>query len=122
MFEKVINLESNMAEKNYTFNSIKYIVLITMQLGSFTKMIDAQKKMLAMSNVVSKNDLSEAIQNVQDMIQSKLTQNPIESKAMYELILSNLKTSNERLWFATCCRLAKIYLDDKNYGQMDQLL
>ena len=56
------------------------------------------------------------------MIQSKLTQNPIESKAMYELILSNLKTSNERLWFATCCRLAKIYLDDKNYGQMDQLL
>lgn len=64
MFEKVINLESNMAEKNYTFNSIKYIVLITMQLGSFTKMIDAQKKMLAMSNVVSKNDLSEAIQNV----------------------------------------------------------
>jgi hypothetical protein len=41
---------------------------------------------------------------------------------MYELILNNLKASNERLWFATCCRLAKIYLNDKNYIQMEKLL
>ena len=41
---------------------------------------------------------------------------------MYELILGNLKTSNERLWFSTCCRLAKIYLDDRNFSQMEPLL
>ncbi len=41
---------------------------------------------------------------------------------MYELILNNLKASDQRLWFATCCRLAKIYLHDKNYSQLENLL
>jgi len=87
-----------------------------MQLGQFQKMIDYQKRMLAMTNVVSKQQISDAISKVQDQIQKKLGENPNETKAMYELILNNLKASDQRLWFATCCRLAKIYLHDKNYA------
>ena len=41
---------------------------------------------------------------------------------MYELILGNLKQSNERLWFATCLRLGKIYLDSKNFAQLETIL
>lgn len=38
------------------------------------------------------------------------------------MTLEVLKSSNERLWFKTCLRLAKIYLDMKHYDQLDNLL
>ena len=41
---------------------------------------------------------------------------------MYELILESLKKSNERLWFGTSLRLGQIYLQDKNYKLLDQLI
>ena len=68
-----------------------------------------------MSTKVRKNDLSEAINLIQDQIQSRLTGQPDQAKQMYELILGNLKMTNERLWFATSLRLGKIYLDGRNF-------
>jgi COP9 signalosome complex subunit 2 len=41
---------------------------------------------------------------------------------MYQLILGSLKSSNERLWFATSLRLGKIYLDEKNFEPLNELL
>lgn len=41
---------------------------------------------------------------------------------MYQLILGSLKTTNERLWFATSLRLGKIYLDEKNFEPLNDLL
>ena len=41
---------------------------------------------------------------------------------MYQLILGNLKSNNERLWFATSLRLGKIYLDEKSFEKLDQTL
>lgn len=38
------------------------------------------------------------------------------------MTLEVLKSNNERLWFKTCLRLAKIYLDMKNYDLLDELL
>ncbi len=64
---------------------------------------------------MSKNDLTEAINDIQDAISKHLSDKPVEAKQMYELILGNLKSSNERLWFATSLRLGKIYLDEMNF-------
>jgi len=41
---------------------------------------------------------------------------------MYELILGNLKTTNERLWFAASLRLGKIYLDDKSFTTLENII
>jgi COP9 signalosome complex subunit 2 len=41
---------------------------------------------------------------------------------MYQLILGSLKQSNERLWFATSLRLGKIYLDERNFEPLNELL
>ena len=38
------------------------------------------------------------------------------------MTLEILKTSNERLWFNICLRLAKIYLDGGAFDQLDQLI
>jgi COP9 signalosome complex subunit 2 len=41
---------------------------------------------------------------------------------MYQLILGNLKASNQRLWFSTSLRLGKIYLDEKEFEKLEKLL
>lgn len=87
-------------------------------------MIENQKSLLRYSTrpTVSKNDLTEAINDIQDAISKHLTDKPNEAKEMYELILGNLKTSNERLWFATSLRLGKIYLDEKSFDALENVI
>ena len=41
---------------------------------------------------------------------------------MYQLILGSLKKSNERLWFGTSLRLGQIYLGDKSFELLDELV
>lgn len=41
---------------------------------------------------------------------------------MYELILGNLKSTNERLWFATSLRLGKIYLDEMSFESLQSII
>ena len=41
---------------------------------------------------------------------------------MYQLILGSLKKSNERLWFSTSLRLGQIYLADKSFGLLNELV
>lgn len=41
---------------------------------------------------------------------------------MYQMTLEHLKSNNERLWFNISLRLGKIYLDLKQYEQLDKLL
>ena len=85
-------------------------------------MVESLKQMLRMSLKVSKNDLTEAVNDVQDAIQKTLINQPEQAREMYQLILGNLKSNNERLWFATSLRLGKIYLDEKSFEKLDQTL
>lgn len=41
---------------------------------------------------------------------------------MYQITLEVLKVNNERLWFNTCLRLGRIYLDMKNFDALDNLI
>lgn len=87
-------------------------------------MIENQKSLLRYSgrSTVSKNDLTEAINDIQDAISKHLADRPNEAREMYELILGNLKQTNERLWFATSLRLGKIYLDERNFENLESLI
>ena len=44
------------------------------------------------------------------------------AKEMYTLILTRLKTYNERLWFTTSLRLARMYLDGQQFAPLEQML
>jgi hypothetical protein len=56
-------------------------------------MIENQKSLLRYSgrSTVSKNDLTEAINDIQDAISKHLADRQNEAREMYELILGNLK-------------------------------
>lgn len=94
MFETVIKFEQSRSAKEFTFNSLTFVVLITMKLGTqklslqnpflfesikfrnLTKMKDALNEILSMSDTVSKFDLSEAISKILDQVESHLTGSP----------------------------------------------
>jgi hypothetical protein len=85
-------------------------------------MLDSTQKLLKQSQKVSKNDLTEAINAVLDCVQTNLASKPDYASKMYQMILGGLKSSNERLWFATSLRLGKIYLDERNFAALNDLL
>ena len=75
-----------------------------------------------MSDTVSKNEISEAVNAVLDCVQNNLAGQPKHAREVYQLILGSLKTSNERLWFGTSLRLGQIYLIDKSFELLDELV
>ena len=71
----------------------------------------------------SRNEVSEAINKILDLVESNLqSANPDMAKEMYTLILEKLKTYNERLWFTTSLRLARMYLDSKQFEPLENML
>ena len=85
-------------------------------------MVAKQRQLLKLINKVAKNDVSESINNVLDAISNYLADNPEYQRQMYQMTLSNLKQSNERLWFNLCLKLGKIYLDGGYYEELDNIL
>lgn len=58
-----------------------------------------------------------------DLVESQLQEkSPDMAKEMYTLILTRLKTYNERLWFTTSLRLARMYLDSQQFSPLEQML
>lgn len=65
-----------------------------------------------MTDKASRNEVSDAINRILDLVENQLQRkDPDRAKEMYSLILEKLKTYNERLWFTTSLRLARMYLD-----------
>jgi len=95
----------------FTFNSTKYIIILTMQLGQYDKMLVAQKKLLKHTASkklnVSKNETSEAINAILDHINTDLQGKGNIQDQMYTEILGYLRNSDMRLWFNICLRLGK---------------
>lgn len=85
-------------------------------------MLENTHRLLKQSQRVSKNDITEAVNAVLDCVSTNLSTRPDYARQMYQLILGSLKQSNERLWFATSLRLGKIYLDERNFAPLNDLL
>ena len=67
---------------------------------------------MQMTDKASRNEVSDAINRILDVVEAQLqTKAPDMAKEMYTLILTKLKSYNERLWFTTSLRLARMYLD-----------
>ena len=85
-------------------------------------MIAQQKALLKLINKVARNDVSDAINNILDAVSTHLDKKPEEQSEMYQMTLNVLQSSNERLWFNICLKLAKIYLDSAKYEPLDKLI
>lgn len=65
-----------------------------MQLGgadNYKTMSAKTRLLLNLAAKVSRNDMTEAINAIQDQIETSLSDKPDQAKEMYQLILGNLK-------------------------------
>ena len=69
-------MEEGRDEQQFSFSALKYLTVLSSLLGKFDKMIESTQKLLKMSQKVSKNDITEAVNAVLDCVQSKLADKP----------------------------------------------
>lgn len=123
LYESVVVLEEGMGDEiNFRFKALENIVCLSVQLQLFQNMVEKQRALLRMISKVARNDVSDAINNILDAVANHLQEYPDQQREMYQMTLEHLKSNNERLWFNICLRLGKIYLDLKQYEQLDRLL
>ena len=84
-------------------------------------MVNKTKDLLRMSKSEAKAEVEEAINKILEAVNNKLTDNE-KRKQMYELILEDLKKSNERLWFNTSLRMGGIYMETNDMKNLNDML
>jgi hypothetical protein len=84
-------------------------------LGELTKLKHYQEKLLLLMNLVARNDVSDAINNIFDSVSKHLNNEPEVQREIFSTICDVLKDRNQQLWFTISLRLGKIYLDQHSY-------
>lgn len=140
MFEKVVELESKGHEIKWLillvslsfnniigniycrrFKALQELVILYYAFNKVTEMVDNFKKMLSYISHVTRNECTDAINNVLDTISSVKDLNALSQ--MYELTLAALKNANnERLWFNTNLKLSRVYLESKRFNDVDRIV
>ena len=72
-------------------------------------------------STVTRNECTDAINAILDAISTATDASVLST--MYEITLEALKSANnERLWFNTNQKLAKIYLDNKRFNDVEVII
>jgi len=110
-FQKVVTLETSRGtEVVWRFKALQNLVILCGRVGRFEEMATRYRELLSYMDQVTRNDASEAINAVLDSVSSASDQTKLET--IYELTLDALKaTANQRLWFSTSVKLAKLHLE-----------
>uniref|UniRef100_A0A914XZH0 PCI domain-containing protein n=1 Tax=Panagrolaimus superbus TaxID=310955 RepID=A0A914XZH0_9BILA len=118
-FQSVLDLEDQKGD--WGFKSLKQMVKVCHILEEHEKMINYYSRMLAYVKVVTKNAAEKSINSILDFVSNSKQKSLLHN--FYQITLDCLKEShNDRLWFKTNTKLAKLYLDDQNYARLDEVL
>eukprot|EP00928_Gymnodinium_smaydae_P055819 TRINITY_DN39294_c0_g1_i1.p2 TRINITY_DN39294_c0_g1~~TRINITY_DN39294_c0_g1_i1.p2 ORF type:complete len:452 (+),score=144.24 TRINITY_DN39294_c0_g1_i1:163-1518(+) len=121
-FQKVVALETSRgSEVVWRFKALQNIVMLCARIGRFDDMAARYRDLLSYMDQVTRNDASEAINTVLDSVSSASDLSKLET--IYELTLDALKaTANQRLWFSTSVKLAKLYLEMGDVQKLQRLV
>jgi COP9 signalosome complex subunit 2 len=103
------------------FKALQLLVTLYFSIQEFGKMIASYQEMLELMTMVTRNECTDAINSVLDTLINATDVNMLSE--MYEITLLALKTANnERLWFNTNVKLAKVYLEAKRYDDVERIV
>jgi COP9 signalosome complex subunit 2 len=106
------------------FKALKQIVKVCFKLQRFDDVLKFYQKLFdyAMAPVITKNYSEKSINNLLDYVSN--TQNEEFLEKFYDLTLHALsdKLKNERLFVKANLKLAKLWLDRKEYNQLKKVL
>lgn len=129
-FEKVIVMETARATRgvkieNWRFKALHNLVTIHFELKGYEAMVTRYREMLVDMPLVTRNECTEAINAVLEMLSAAAESSGTSEVlvSMFEITLEALKSANnERLWFNTNLRLAKLHLDMHHFAEVERLL
>jgi len=121
-FQRVVTLETQKGtEVVWRFKALQNMVILCARLGKLKDMATRYRELLSYMDQVTRNDASEAINNVLDSASSTSELSKLET--IYELTLDALKaTANQRLWFSTSVKLAKLHLESGDVQKLQRLV
>jgi COP9 signalosome complex subunit 2 len=122
LFEKVVRLEESRGDQvKWRFKALQHLVVLYFLTRNSPLMIERYRSMLLLISSVTRNECTDAINVVLDTI-SAATDVDVLSQ-MYEITLEALKTANnERLWFNTNLKLARVYLEGSKVAEVERIL
>lgn len=114
MYEKVVELEKGRGDEvKWRFKALEQIVCLQFRLNDFDTMVERYKELLSHMDTVTRNECTDAINCVLDSVSSSTDLRILEQ--MYDQTLTALRdASNERLWFNTNVKFAKLCLDSSS--------
>jgi COP9 signalosome complex subunit 2 len=119
--DQFIQLIAKEPEKgDWGFKSLKQLVKISFKKNDFTAVIKHYTQLLTYLNAVTKNYSEKSITNILDNVSTCSDMNFLEE--FYTLTLNSLVISNERLWTKTHLKLAKLWLDRKEYVRLTKII
>mmetsp|Transcript_3196 Transcript_3196/g.4603 ORF Transcript_3196/g.4603 Transcript_3196/m.4603 type:complete len:455 (+) Transcript_3196:24-1388(+) len=127
LFESVVadlRDNTNADQIQLRFKSLEHIVGLHFSLGNSDQMISKYEELLSCLDSVTRNECNDSINNILDTISVGTSSSAAVSLAkMYEITLDMLKKQkNERLWFNTSLKLAKMYLQARDYCRLESVI
>ncbi|CAO3586556.1 unnamed protein product [Absidia cylindrospora] len=119
-FQGVVDAEEEKGE--WGFKALKQMTKISFYLNKHDDTLAYYKQLLTyIKSAVTRNYSEKTINNILDYASS--ADNMSFMEAFYEITLESLvEMKNERLWAKTNLKLAKLWLDRKEYGRLNKIL
>ncbi|KAI9359468.1 PCI domain-containing protein [Pilaira anomala] len=119
-FQRVVDTEETKGD--WGFKSLKQMIKISFQQNNFDDTLKYYRELLTyIKSAVTRNYSEKSINNILDNVSS--ADNMVFMEKFYEITMESLaETKNERLWVKTNLKLAKLWLDRKEYGRLNKIL
>ncbi|KAI9492027.1 PCI domain-containing protein [Zychaea mexicana] len=119
-FQGVVDAEEEKGD--WGFKSLKQMAKISFHLNKPDDTLKYYKQLLTYTkSAVTRNYSEKSISNILDYVST--SDNMAFVEQFYQISLDALQEmNNERLWVKTNLKLAKLYLDRKEYGRLQKIL
>jgi len=122
-YEKVIDLEDGV-KGEWGFKALKKITKLNFQIEKYEVMLEKYKQFLTYTkSAVTSNYSEKGINSILDMISTNTKLDLDLVQKVYDLTLKCLlDAKNERVWFRTNLKLAKLLFEKEEYGRLAKIL
>ncbi|KAF9204282.1 COP9/signalosome complex subunit Csn2 [Haplosporangium sp. Z 27] len=119
-FQGVVDAETEKGD--WGFKALKQMVKLSFKMGNYDKTLEYYEQLLPYTKAaVTRNYSEKSINNILDFISS--SSDMIFMEKFYQTTLTALKdANNERLLVKTNLKLAKLWLDRKEYSRLSKIL
>mmetsp|Transcript_29972 Transcript_29972/g.73782 ORF Transcript_29972/g.73782 Transcript_29972/m.73782 type:complete len:444 (+) Transcript_29972:46-1377(+) len=119
-FQKVLEMQSD-SKGEWGFKALKQMVKALFRQSRYQEMMQRYKELLNYLHVVTKNQSEKVMTKIVDFVSGSPDMDFLEK--FYDMTLSALKESqNERLWFKTNMKLAKLWFDKQEFHRLQRIL